>query len=399
MSYSITQLKSDVNGILHGTTTNKVTSIDSVISRAARDVLLDVDPQETKRTQAIGLVFNTIYDYSLPSDIKGNKVIDIFPQANRSASDVDLQTYNQNFDLTKAGLQGGFTIQFNTAVKSLRLNQPFFPAPAVLDTCEDASEWTAGGNASSVADDSTTFATGNGSISFNLSAGANPSTGYIEADIQSIDISSLLNQGYLFLWTYLPTGSDFSNVNLRWGSSSSAYYSVNATVTQTNTAFQNGWNLLSFAWNGASVTGSPDPENIDYVRVTWTYNGTAQTAVRLDQITCILGQILNMEYYSKFMFRTSGGTFQETVTDDSNLVNLDTESYDLLLYKAADLIMQQVQGRDALQYDGKYFMDKYTEAKKRYVGMYKSEVQVPQLPYYNVTKPNQLLFPRVRRGF
>jgi hypothetical protein len=97
----------------------------------------------------------------------------------------------------------------------------------------------------------------------------------------------------------------------------------------------------------------------------------------------ILGTILNYEYYSKYLFRNaSTGTFQETVLLDSDLINLDTESYNLLTYKVAEFAVQQQQGLDATFFDGPYFANQYAAALIRYKAMYKSELQEPQSNYY-----------------
>lgn len=48
MSYNILDLKNDLEGVLHGTTNNQIQNLDGVINRAARQLLLDLDPQETK---------------------------------------------------------------------------------------------------------------------------------------------------------------------------------------------------------------------------------------------------------------------------------------------------------------------------------------------------------------
>ena len=401
MSYNITNVKSELSGVLHGTTVNQITALDSLIYRAARDVLLDVDPNETIRiTPITNAVFNSVYDYAAPTDLKGNAVIDIRPQVNRQGTDVWTQKYNQDFDVNKTSFLDNFTINWNSAVKSLRINAPSLTSPIQINTCDDLTSngtWAATSSASNLAEDSVNYVSSSGSLSFDLAASG--STGYLEnSTMTAVDLSDWVNQGTLFLYTYLPTGSVFTNVNLRWGSSSANYYSVNATTTQSGTAFQNGWNLLQFAWAGATETGTVDDTAIDYLRVTWTYDGTAQTSVRLDQVTAALGTILEIEYYSKFLFRTSAGAWQETVTDDTNIVNLDTESYNLLLYKIAQLAVQQQQGIDAAGFDGKYFKDEYDSRLERYYYLYKSQKQKPSGYYYKVQKPLTNINP-TRRGF
>jgi hypothetical protein len=186
---------------------------------------------------------------------------------------------------------------------------------------------------------------------------------------------------------YLPTASDFTSVGLRWGSSSANYWSSTATTTHEGTTFQNGWNLIRYDWSSASSTGTPDSSAVNYLRITYNYNGTAQTAVRLDSIISRLGTIMDIEYYSKFLFRdASTGAFQETVTADTNLINLDTESYNLFLYLVARFCAQQNQGANS-GFDETYFRTLYEADLAKYTARYKSELQKPQSRYYSI--PNR----------
>ncbi len=403
MAYTIATLKQDVIATLHNTVSNQITAFNNLINRAAREVLLDVDPQETKRIVPItGSVFQSVYDYASPADLKGNRIIDIFPQVNRQLWEQYAQSYNETFDIWKGwSSQENFTVLYNTAIKTLRLTAPQAPPSILLNAVDSVSSngtWATGGNASGIATDNVTFAANNGSISFNLSAGGAGSTGYVEnSTMTAVNLSSILNQGTIFLYVFLPTASDFTNVKLRWGSSASNYYEVTATQTQSGTSFQNGWNLLAFPWLGATVVGSPVSTAINYQRITYTYDGTAQTAVRLNEIFGSLGMILNIEYYSDYMFRdASSGAFLESVTDDTNLINLEVASRNLLLYKVCELAMQQVQGLNATFYDGPYFQQKYQETLTRYNALYRSEVTVPVQSYYAMTIPRRNIGPRTR---
>ena len=100
------------------------------------------------------------------------------------------------------------------------------------------------------------------------------------------------------------------------------------------------------------------------------------------------GTILSYEYYSKYLFRDAiTGAFQETVTDNSNFINLDTESFNLMVYLVAYFAVQQQQGLDAMFYDGNFFLQQYQQGLARYKSMYKSELQKPQSSYYTMNKP------------
>lgn len=384
MAYNVQQLENDLSSVLHGTTLDQVVSPLGLINRAARDLLLDLDAQETKRIQQLP-IFNSVYDYPCFADLKGNAAIDIFPQVNRQWSDYWSQQFNQDFDLSKlTSLRDSFTVLFNTATKSLRINAPSLTAPTILNQASDTSNngtWSVTGNASNLTANNTNFQSAGGALQFDL--GSSPSNGGVVNNLSaSTDISSMLNQGSLFVYVYLPTGSEFTSIDLSWGSDPTDYYSVTATTNQMNVAFNDGWNLIQFPWLGATVTGSPDPSQITYLEVLFNYTAN-QTGVLANNIFAGMPLLCNIEYYSKYLFRDNvTGTFQENATDPSNLINLDTDSYNLLFNRCGYLLAQQTQGADALLYDSNFFAQEYNSCLERYKALYKSEKQVPQATYY-----------------
>lgn len=395
MAYDITSLKADLEGVMHGTTLNQITNLEGVIDRAARELLLDADPQETIREVPFSTpVFDSVFEYALASDVKGVSILDIRPQVNRTGRDIFNQDYSQQFDLAAQnnGQNGNisqFNIKFNSSLKTIEINSATSPPAIIMNTASGTTingTWVAGGGAQNLSTNNINWVANGGSLQFDLAAGQ--FTGYLEnSTMDALDLSENLNQATDFLWSWLPTASAFTNIKLRWGTDSSNYYERTAAVTQANTTFQNGWNQTGYVWKDATVVGAPDASNIVYLRVTWTYDGTLQTAVLLNNITCQMGQILNYLYYSKYLFRdVITGAYQENVTDNSNLINLDTESYNLLFYQVAYLASQQQQGQAALQYDGAFFLKKYTDALTKYKLRYKSQLQKPRMMYYK--KPN-----------
>ena len=396
MAYDITQVSADLESVLHGTTTNQITNLYGLFNRAARKLLLDIDPQETiRQLPFVNPIFNSVYDYALPVDIKGNRAIDIAPQVNRTFMDIWSQEYNQAFDVEKlVSLNNDFTINFNTGIKTIRINAPFLPAPVPLNLAESITgngTWSVGDDAVNLSQNNQNFVGGASSLQFDLNGATNDGF-LVNSTSQAQNIANMLNQGSLFLYTYLPTGSAFTSIVLRWGSSATDYYQQTATLTQSNTAFQNGWNLIQFPWLGATVVGAPDPTSITYLRVLWNYNGNPQTGVLLDNIVANIGEILNLEYYSKYMFRDAiTGAFQETVTANSNLINLDTESFNLFFNLVAYYAVQQQQGSDAT-YDASYFMKEYLDGVNRYKMMNTSQVQKPQAVYYKQPRPGNDYF-------
>lgn len=396
---TVLQCKQDLTGIIHGTTLNKVVNLDRLFFRAGSKILMDIDPQETKRiVQLANPLYNEVFDYACPSDVKGNAIIDIRPQANRQLNSVATQSYNQAFDVSKSKVfNNQFTINFNQGIKTLRVSLPILPAGTIVNECDAIvanGTWSANGTASNLRVDNVNFASGSGSLEVDFASGANPSTGgFVNSTIPALDLTTFKNQGSFFLYVYLPTASNFNSVTLKWGSSASNYYSKTVTVTQENTTFVNGWNLLAFNWLGASQTGTPDVTKISYVEVDYSYNGTAQTGVRLDGIVARMGLIYELEYYSRFMFADSStGAFQEYVTDDSNFINLDTEAYGIFLNQLSYLTQQQLQGLDAMFFDSNFFYQGYQEDIAKYKLRYRSEIQKPQSQYYVRPKPGYMQY-------
>jgi hypothetical protein len=244
------------------------------------------------------------------------------------------------------------------------------------------NDWIVSGDASNLTVDNLNFITNGASLSFDLSQGG--SKGTLTNTAINLNLAQYLNQGTFFAWVFLPTASNFTSVTLNWGTATD-YYSKVATVTQQNTVFQDGWNFLSFTWLGASITGVPDPSYITSIWLDFSYNGTAQTAVRYGSLNLQIGTIYDLEYYSSYMFRdASTGAFQEHITDDANLINLGKEAQQLLLYKTAIFAAQQIQGFNATLFDLPFFQQEYANGINEYKGMYRSEVIKPRSQYYRL---------------
>lgn len=384
-TYDITRVKADLEAALHGTTLNQITNLNGLLDRAARVVLQDCDPNETMRFSAPVALHTGVYDYSCPTDLKGNRIFDIRPQVNRKPWDNAAQTFSKQFDLTKENLLSGamVNVKWNAYVKSLNIavNQQ----PVVLlngcDTYNSNGTWTAGTNVSDVATDNLNYVQGSGSVKFDLAG-----DGYIEnSTMTEVDMTELDPEGTLYLWVWMPTGSEFNSVTLRWGSSAADYWEATATLAQDGTAFQTGWNLLSFSWPSTD-TGSPDVTSVTYLRVAFDTD-SAQNPVRIDAITSSLGTLFEVAYYSKYLFRDAiTGAFQETVTDNTNLLNLDTDSYQIYFNQCMVLACQQKQGVDALAADLPFFQQSYQDAVKKYQSRYPSQTQKTSLPYYAFRK-------------
>lgn len=396
--YSVSTLLNDLSSVIHGTTINKVPNIYGHINRAGRALLLDVDPKETQRILQLSQVFNSVYDYPAPPDVKGDRFIDIRPQAGRQPWEVFFQGYETDFDVDKSWtFENKLYTQWNTGVKTVRINVPFLTSPVVITDTSTLTGWTATAGAQNLSLDTTNNVAGGGAVVFDLAAG--PTTGSIQiSTLSAVDLSSKANIDTEFYWVYLPQGSAITNLALRWGSDITAnYYTYTVTTTQQGTAFQNGWNLIAVPWASATKVGTPVLTAIDSVQLIPTYNGSLQTGLKFCSLTSNTGYIFEAVYYSKYLFRDpSTNAFQEALTDSSDngkLINLDTDSYNLLFNKAAYYVSQALQGADA-EYDATFFGGQdgmggeYGNALKKYRALNPSEAMLKGSTYYRPANKN-----------
>ena len=84
---NIASFKSDLTRKLHGTSLSKVEGVYDVAGESARNVLTHLDPQETVLFETVeNALFDELFFYTAPANLKGDKVVDFLPQGERSSS-------------------------------------------------------------------------------------------------------------------------------------------------------------------------------------------------------------------------------------------------------------------------------------------------------------------------
>lgn len=383
MAYDITQLKADLEPKLHDLDLDKIAgSFYDKAHQAARNVINKIDPKETLRVVPItNAIYNSVYSYICPTDLKDNKIVTIRPQF---ANDV-----NNNFrqyNIKEFGLypdDNSFTVEYDDSIKTIRLSKALKQS-AVVNTCDSLTSngtWAATAGASNLSVDSFNYVTSPACLKFDFTG----TSGYVEnSTMQSMDLTAFDETGSLFAWVYIPSVTSLTGLTLRWGNNSSNYFSLQATTPFDATAFRTGWNLVRFDWVAATETGTVDVTAVDYVRLTIDYSGSVTlTEFRLDSIMCSIGSIYEIVYYSEYMFRTTGGTWIEKPTSDNDLINLGQTSYNVLLYELAYLIAQELQAESSA-FDLAFFEKEKTLAWANYAGNNKSQAQRPQNRWYRL---------------
>lgn len=394
MSKTIGQLKTTIISRLHGTTLNKLTDFYTLCRDTSEQVLSRIDLMETnRRTLLTNAIYDRVFDYSLPSDFKAPS--DLKPQSAQytlSNNDSLARTYSRQFGNQKANNQ--FAVVWENGTQYLRFAK-YINAPLVLNTADSLTAngtWAVGGNASALVLDTLNYVSGSGSLK-----------------------STVSSPGAIV------------NVILRLGNDSSNYYHKTITAGHFE-AFKTGFNLCRFDLSDATLVGTVDKTAIDYIRVTVTYNTnqtayyevtlpsvldmsvnsgdyfsngavfafldfgsvTSLTTLRLDNITAQIGSLYDISYYSTYLFRTTGGTWIQVPTLDTDVLNLSAVSFKIFEAEMCRMITQQVQGAMGafdftywnLQLEGN---DNQEGLYDQYERMYPSERIEAQTDYYNVS--------------
>jgi len=331
---------------------------NTIINRAVREVVSDADLRSCIRKSALSPnLFDDIYQYSAPTDLKGGKVIDVKPQVNRGRSDYWRMTTAEEFDRYKEDRRTDafgdpirvrennwsgeslIALQDTDTVKKVLLSRPVDDTSVSIDSLTAVGTWTGFGDGENLTADSSNYVKGSSSINWDISSAGGTTAGITNSSVASTDVSSYLTEGSIFVWAYLSSKTNVTNFILRIGSGSGAYYSMTATTNNEGTAFTDGWNLVRFSFSSKSTTGSPTSTACTYIALymTKTAGKVSETDYRFNWLNMKKGEHYDLVYYSKYGWQTSAGTYIENSTIDTDVINADTDEARLIEYKASEL--------------------------------------------------------------
>lgn len=338
MIYTRAQLKTRINAGIQGKI-GMLISAEDTMNEVVRDVLAANDLRSTKRKATLSPnLFNGINDYLCPSDLKGYGLVDIPGQAKRADGEFSLISPRE-FDVKKPS--GAVAIDDINGVRALKINSIVDSQSIVISELDsltsassDGSSWAAFGDATTLAADTDDYIKGNGSIKWNISAAGGTTAGITHSSINSVDMTDYFGgTSAFFVWTKIASSTDITNYILRFGTDSSNYYSKTVTTRADGTAFVNGWNLLKFDVSSYSTTGTPTDTDIKYfaIYMTKATGKVSETDYKFDWLVLKRGVIHDITYYTKYGWQTSGGTFQENSSSDSDLLVADTDEFNLFV--------------------------------------------------------------------
>lgn len=347
LQITLAQLKADITPMLKGTSLRQIGDFYGTAAKASNRMVSRIDTNETRRTMTLASPFyGNQQDYVMADDYK--RMIDIRPQT------IWRGPGNSNFGQTSPRqfrqrlAWNSFSVGWNSMIRTLRAQVLPDGNCTMLDTFDGPSAnglWVASADASGLYTEPLNYIQGNGALGMNLSGITGVGTIINSTVPSALDLSSYLNEDASFIFLYIPTGysSRFTSLALSRGDNALNYRTVTVTTRADGTAFQDGWNALLNPWWTGNNTGSPTNTLNTYRIVSIAYTaGTPINGVLLDSWTNDLGKQYEMEYYSEYMFRSSTGTWKAVPTDDSDLVNVGPNSYEILKTEMMIDITQEI---------------------------------------------------------
>lgn len=366
--YTQAELQAIVNGMVH----SKFAECESpqvVMNRAVRFVMGDQDIRSTKRSATLSPFLSAFqYDYTAPADLKGEKIIDIRKQVNRSPFERFSLVDTEEFDRKKAITRYRVAVRDENFSKILRIDGVEGNVQIMLNSLDSLignGTWALSGDATNLTLDTTEFVE---NAAFNFDTNSGGTTAILStSNMTQVDLSTYDQQGAIFMWAYVPDSVDLTkltNFILRWGNDSSNYWSKTITTNNEGQSFHLGWNLLRFDWSTATQTGTVASATIDYLHFTVTKSGTlaADTDWRIDQILFRVGKNYDTVYYSKYGWQTAAGVYAEESTGATDLLVADTDEIEMIAFKCAEFASQELKELDEVG----YFQGQYENAKNKY---------------------------------
>jgi hypothetical protein len=337
MSFIYTQsdLISGINGGVQGKIGILSSSQDTANS-AVRELFSEVDFRSAiRRANLAPNLFNGIFPYQCPTDLKSYGIIDIPAQAKRSDGEWQLTT-PEEFDRFDGARSGLMAIDDYNGTRVLKLASAVDSQSITVSELDSLTSgggtWALFGDATSVAADDSDYIKGAGSLKFNISAAGGTTAGIQNSSVNSIDMTNYFGgTSAFFIWHKIASTTNITNYILRFGTDSSNYYSKTVTTQADGTAFVNGWNLLKFDVASYSTVGTPTITSIKYfvVYMTKTAGKISETDYKFDWLVLKKGIVNYVKYYSKYGWQSSAGAYKENSTSSTDLLVADTDEFDI----------------------------------------------------------------------
>ena len=424
MYKSISELKDDIAGGIHATTLDSVWNIQSYINRGIANVLSKVDAPETKRIDRINEgIANGVVRYKSPEFLKGNKIIKIskatadcfgadtlykaefthqmpsYQDEGKSVPTIGVEYVNgekylkinnslmsgcncggcskqliHSFDTFSCDYcsSQGCEVKKDTCVPMLCCGQVYQNGCNAEPNCDTPPTWRVHNRANNLNIDCINYLTGDGSTNVDLAIngidGILPLNGSVE--IEGLCPHNIKDKCSKYVMSiFIPQPENLTGIKLHFGQSRLDKH------TQTISTFKKGWQLLYFPLQNLETTGFPNISEITWYEIEFITNGVGQSGIKIDSLFITKNSPYNIEYYADTVI-SNNGELKHKYTDETDLLIVERDTYELILQEVLVLIAQDNQGGDSggdINFHRTTLQEKYTE----YLNNHKSEFNPP----------------------
>lgn len=355
-SYSRSELLNDVIDSARRSNITNVITTATYLNRAARRVVADADLRSCKRRAAItSKLFNDVFSYPLPSDIKMGGIIDVIPQGlSRAINNLPELVTERDFDRKKN--YGGRIVALSTDDLTHRLlyNGNVSSDKLIVanfdSTTGDGGTWIAFGDAENIVADTDNAIVAN-SLKWDISGAGGTTAGLSNIGLTTFDITNYRDNGSVLVWVYINSTTNLTNWIIRVGNDITANYLTQTITTDIHgNAFQTGWNLLKFDFASMTLTGTVTSTTCDSVALYMTKAaGKTDDGYRFDYLVLHSGEYHDILYYTRYPWQSSAGTFLEDSTADTDLLNAETDEYDIFVMKGKEELFRELRRWDLVK--------------------------------------------------
>jgi len=360
-------------------------SVQDTMNAGVRTLYGKVDLHSAKRkTTLTPNLFNGIFDYQCPTDLKAQSIIDIPGQAKRYDGEWMLMPTDE---FVRSPRSGTVAIDDVNGVRVLKLSSAVDSKTIVVSELDSLTSggglWGAFGDAENLEKDDADFVKGAGSVKFDISSAGGTTVGIENSSANAVDITDYLDgTSAFFVWAKINSTTNLTNYILRFGTDDSNYYSKTVTTQADGTAFVNGWNLLKFDVASYSTQGTPTNTNIKYFALYMTKDAAkvSETDYKFDWLVLKKGVVHDVKYYSKYGWQNASGTYIENSSAPTDLLVADTDEFDLVVLAC------QIEAMEEIGYPDNEIATKENKLERKvaeYLNMSPSEAKIMMYDSYN----------------
>ena len=336
-SYSQADLQGRINAGIQGKI-GILLNVQDTLNDSVRELISTIDMRSAiRRSNLSPNLFNGIFPYFCPLDLKDYGIIDLPAQAKRADGEFYLVS-PEEFDLKNGTKPGMVAIDDYNGVRVLKIASVVDSKSVIVSELDSITSgggtWALFGDAINVDDDDSDFIKGSGSLKFDLSAAGGTTAGIVNTAVDSLDMTDYFGgTSAFFVWVKINSATNLTNYKLRFGSSASNYYTQTVTTQADGTAFVAGWNLLKFDVSSLTTTGTPVITSLVYfaLYMTKTAGKISETDYKFDWLILKKGTVNYLKYYSEYGWTTSGGTYIANSSISTDLLVADTDEFNLFV--------------------------------------------------------------------